>query len=49
MGHKPKLKGAISNRGQSHNKKGNVIKVFKDGEVKEGFMGNGILKIRKHE
>ena len=48
MGHKPKLKGAISNRGQSR-KKSNVIKVFKDGEVKEGFMGNGILKIRKHE
>lgn len=47
MGHKPKLKGAISNRGQSR-KKSNIIKVVKDGEVKEGFMGNGILKIRKH-
>jgi hypothetical protein len=48
MGHKPKLKGTRSNRGRSH-KKSNIIKVFKDGEVKEGFMGNGILKIRKHE
>ena len=45
MGHKPKLKGAISNRGQMK-KKSNVIKVFKDGEIREGFMGNGELKTK---
>ena len=46
MGHKPKLKGAISNRGQAH-KKSNVIKFVKNGEVKEGFMSNGMLKDKK--
>ena len=48
MGHKPKLKGAKSNRGQNRTKS-NVIKIFKEGEIREGFMGNGILKIRNGE
>jgi len=47
MGHKPKLKGAISNRGQMR-RKSNVIKFVKNGEIKEGFMSNGMLKTRKN-
>lgn len=46
MGHKPKLKGVLSNRGRTH-KKSNIIKVFKDGEIKEGFMRNGELRIKE--
>jgi len=45
MGHKPKLKGAKANRGQSR-KKNDVFKVFKDGEIKDGFMRNGEMKTK---
>ena len=46
MGHKPKLKGTLSNRGEIY-KKRNTIKFYKDGKIEEGFMENGVLKAKE--